>query len=134
MAGTIKLLDEPNQVVITFAREDGQSLTNGNNSLSETLIINGLAEERIIIDGQQSDIKVKMDELPSQENPLPLPSEIVDSLDQNGHLPGMPSQDVLSDGFYLKNFSIKLMQEVENLARIVAEQDLAIAALNAAEG
>ncbi|MCB9232755.1 MAG: hypothetical protein H6581_13880 [Bacteroidia bacterium] len=84
---------------------------------------------RVKVDGKKSDIFVKVENFPAQPDVLPFPGEIINFLDENGHLPGMPSREKLAEGFYLKGFSIRLLNEFEILTRIVAQQNEVIGRL-----
>ena len=117
-------------LVLLDGKENARILIGANEGSFKVKAKNG--ETRFKIDGYKSDIKVKVDEFPARPEIYPEVSEIIDILDEKGHLPGMPSPEVMTEGFYLKDFSIKLMQEVELLTRIVAHQNIAIAALRKA--
>ena len=97
---------------------------------------NALGQHAIILDGGSGDIRIKgryvepADFVFDKEYDLPKLDSVDDFIATNKHLPGIPSGSAMKEqGLNLTDFSMRLLQKVEELTLYAIEQNQRIAEL-----
>lgn len=134
--GDLKITNAKNQQTIHLNGRSAGIHLGGHGEDGDIFIKDAEGSETIIIDGKTGDIKLKGETLegadfvfaPSYE--LPSLEQVEQYISQYRHLPAVPSADQMKkEGISVQEFSITLLQKVEELTLYVIEQQKMIAAL-----
>ena len=128
--GDIKLKNVDNQQTIHLNGRSGAIHLGGKDTDGEIFIKNSKGSEVIILDGNAGSIKVNGEKVATADfvfeadYQLPALNEVASFINENKHLPNVPSgAEIKDNGLDLNAFSMQLLRKVEELTLYVIKQE-----------
>lgn len=129
-AGEVFLKDGEGKTTVHINGGSANLILGGNGQDGDIAVKNEAGQYAILLDGHSGDIRIMgryidpADFVFDTEYPLPALDTVSQFITNNKHLPGIPSGNQMKNqGLSMTNFTMKLLQKVEELTLYVIQQN-----------